>query len=383
MAGPSAEDPTRTSEGSDNPTARRLDALGLDPWWSNVRARDSHGTHTTQPLLERLLAAVIAHRYYIDQRSKTEIAEEFRLSRLKITHVLDEAVATGLVRIKIRIPFGIDAVLSTQLQVALGLDSAIVVTPSGGDESSLEEQLGQVAAALLAEVVVKGDIVGLSPGRALYAMSTSLTRLSRCTVVQLTGTEPSLGCANGVEAVRGVARTANGAAYVINVPRLGGTADTAVSLQQQPEVAETMRLHNQVTKAVVEIGSWNPPNSVVPEALSEVERGAFLGVGVCADVCGILISKEGEEAATDLSARTIGISPRQLRRIPTVIGVASWPTSAAAIRAALRARFITSLVTDANVAGSLLERDDVTVLSPASEVGTLIHGIETDNAANG
>jgi transposase len=44
-----------------------------------------------------VLSASVARRYYLDGRSKTEIADEFGLSRFKVARLIETARATGLV----------------------------------------------------------------------------------------------------------------------------------------------------------------------------------------------------------------------------------------------------------------------------------------------
>ena len=63
-----------------------------------------------------VLTASVARRYYIDGRSKVEIAAEFGLSRFKVARLLDAARESGLVRIEIRHQGEIDVDLSGRLQ---------------------------------------------------------------------------------------------------------------------------------------------------------------------------------------------------------------------------------------------------------------------------
>ena len=49
--------------------------------------------HSAGPA-ELIRSAAIARRYYLDGRSKLEIAEEFGLSRFKVARLLDEARAS-------------------------------------------------------------------------------------------------------------------------------------------------------------------------------------------------------------------------------------------------------------------------------------------------
>ena len=68
-----------------------------------------------------VLTASVARRYYLDGRSKVEIAQEFALSRFKVARLLDDARSSGLVRIEIGHPGSVDVELSDRLMSTLGL----------------------------------------------------------------------------------------------------------------------------------------------------------------------------------------------------------------------------------------------------------------------
>jgi len=80
-----------------------------------------------------VLTASVARRYYLDGRSKVEIAEEFGLSRFKVARLLDAARESGLVRIEIRHQGEIDVDLSARLQDRFGLQHSIVVDTPDDD----------------------------------------------------------------------------------------------------------------------------------------------------------------------------------------------------------------------------------------------------------
>ena len=52
--------------------------------------------------------AVIARRYYLEGRTRVQIAEEFGISRFKVARELDEALSSGMVEITIHNPGSID-----------------------------------------------------------------------------------------------------------------------------------------------------------------------------------------------------------------------------------------------------------------------------------
>ena len=305
-----------------------------------------------------VLTATVARRYYLDGASKLDIAAEFGLSRFKVARVLEEARRSGLVRIDIAVPAEIDAELSEALRTAYGLRQAIVVgvgdDPADASRDSLRQHLGTVAADYLTEVVVDGDVLGLACSRTLNAMTLALTGIARCTVVQLTGALSGVHVeANSVELVRRVASLAGGPAYPIYAPLVVPDAATATALRDQPQVADAMARYPDITKAVVAVGSWDPPDSLVSAAMPAAESTALLARGVRAEVCARLLDGDGR-TVSDVSDRVIAITEEQLRKVPEVIAVCGGRSKTDAVRAVLRARLITSLVTDASVARALL-----------------------------
>src|SRR5579859_5021598 len=90
----------------------------------NARA----GIRTHRPGPEELVqAAAMARRFYLEGKSKIQIAEEFGVSRFKVARVLETALERDLVRIEIRVPAELDAERSDALRARYGLRHAVVV----------------------------------------------------------------------------------------------------------------------------------------------------------------------------------------------------------------------------------------------------------------
>ena len=304
---------------------------------------------------ELVLAASIARRFYVDGVSKVDIAQEFGISRFKVARILAEARERGLVRVDIRLPGSIDGELSAALRDALGLRRAIVLDHPAVPEPMLRQHLAEVTADLLAEIVVDGDVLGLTWSRTLEATNAALTRLACCTVVQLAGTlaERETGT---VEMVRRAAAVGGGRAYAIYAPLVVGDAATAVSLRSQPGIADAMSCFDGLTKAVVSIGHWSRHHSTVWEAVSSGERSHFRELGACAEVSGRLFDADGNALETDLDGRLIAISVDQLRAVPEVVAISAGAGRAGAVEAVVKAGFVTTLVTDATCARAILQR---------------------------
>jgi DNA-binding transcriptional regulator LsrR (DeoR family) len=302
-----------------------------------------------------LLTATVARRYYLDGASKSDIAAELDLSRFKVARLLEQARASGMVRIRVDGPPGFDLDLSLRLQAAHRLRRCVVVDGPGGDDAAVRADLGRAAADLLSETVVADDVLGLVWGRTLLAMRSSLKRIAPCTVVQLTGalSRPDVD-ESSVDLVRDVARLAGGPAFVFHAPMILPDAATARVMRTQPEIARALAMAGQVTKAVVGVGAWQAGLSTVADAVSEDERRSAHELGVRAEIGGVQLDREGRPVATPLTERLIGIDAERLRGIDEVIGVVYGAAKAEAVLPAVRGGFITSLVTHAPMARALL-----------------------------
>jgi DNA-binding transcriptional regulator LsrR (DeoR family) len=324
--------------------------------WQKGRTSPSvTGERPTLGPSELIRTATIARRYYIDGRSKIELAQEFGLSRFKIARILDEAVAQGIVQISVSLPAEIDSELSESVRQRYGLRRAIAVETADEPQSSTRSHVDRVAAELLEEIVEEGDTLGLSWGRTLTAMAEHLTSLPRCTTVQLTGVSfPAAREAGSVELVRRVARVSGGPAFPIYAPLIVPDAATASILREQPEVAEAVRRYEDLSVAVVTVGTWSHGSSLAYDVWPEPERSELPKRGVVAEVCARLIDAQGQPIETEASKGVIGITVEQLRQVPEVVLVSAGLDKLPAVSAALRSGFVTSLLTDDNVARALV-----------------------------
>ena len=182
-----------------------------------------------------VLLAAIGRRYYLDGRSKVEIADEFGFSRFKVARLIDTARESGIVHIEIRPSGVIDVDLSARFQERFQLRHAVVVDTPDNDPADLRQHLGRAAAELLAEVITPRDVLGLAWARSVSAMARALPRLPGVPVVQLTGALSfQVGDLTSIDLVRDVARASGGPAYVFYAPFTVRDAATARALREQP-----------------------------------------------------------------------------------------------------------------------------------------------------
>lgn len=310
---------------------------------------------------EMVLATSVARRYFLDGKSKIDIAQEFDLNRFKVARLLETAQDQGLVRIEIGHPGSIDIELSAQLQETFALKHALVVDTGGQSGAALRQQLGQTAADLLTEIITPEDVLGLAWARTVSAMATRIQQLPPIPVVQLTGalshstgSSSSIDEDTSIDVVREVARSSRGPAYLFFAPFLLPDGATARALRRQPDVSRAFAQFASVTKAVAGIGHWAPTESTLYDAASETDRHALTEEHVCADVGGVFISAEGKPLQTSLSDRMVGIDASQLQAVEEVIAIPYGLSKRAAVLAALRSGLVNSIVTHTALAAALM-----------------------------
>lgn len=239
------------------------------------------------------------------------------------------------------------------MRAAFGLSTAIVVTTTEDSGVSVRQQVGRIAARYVTEIIEEGDVVGLACSRTLFDMTRALGGLPMVTVVQLTGVYTGGVEENSVERVRRMASMAHGPVYPIYAPLVVDDATTARGLRNQPQVADAMKQYRHLTKALVAIGSWDPPDSLLYDSLPKSARAALRKKGARAECCARLVDGDGN-SVPDLVSEVIAITAEELRKVPEVIAVAAGTGKTEAIRAVLTGGFVNALVTDAAVARGLL-----------------------------
>jgi DNA-binding transcriptional regulator LsrR (DeoR family) len=313
-------------------------------------------------------AALVARRFYLEGRSKVEIAEELGLSRFKVARILEEAHEVGLVELRVHLPSPIDPELSTTLAERLGLRRAIVIRRStDAPAPSVREELGLVAADLLEEVVGQDAVLGLSCSRTVAATTAALQSLPPCPIVQLTGTlaGPDME-AGSVESVRRATRVGGGQGFPIYAPMVLPDPATAKALSGEPGIRQAVARFPDVTVALVAVGAWEAELSTVWEQVPETERRAATRLGAVGEIGARLFDASGAAVSSPVDERVLGATLDQLREVPEVIGLAHGRGRTAAVHAAVTGGLVDTLVCDSDLARGLLEHVPEDVRRPGA-----------------
>jgi DNA-binding transcriptional regulator LsrR (DeoR family) len=300
----------------------------------------------------RLLSS-IARRFYLEDASKTELADEFSISRFRVARLLQQAREQGVVTIEIHDRDEPRDALSAELAHHLGLDECVVVKAGDTDDDN-RRRLARAAAPRIARSIRDGDVLGLTWGRTLVAIGEELPALPPCTVIQLTGTVGNDLRQSPVEVIRRISGRSSVDAVAVFAPLFAASESAAETFRSDPSIEAALRRYSELALAVVAVGSWDPPITQLGPLLRDDERAELEREGVVAEIAGIFFRADGSVIETDLSRRRISVSADELRRTPRVMAVAGSVEKAAAIAAVSRSGILSSLVTDDRAAPALL-----------------------------
>ncbi|MCE3246069.1 MAG: hypothetical protein K0S72_2197 [Arthrobacter sp.] len=305
---------------------------------------------------EELLAR-ISSEYYLENRSKVEIAGTYNVSRFQVARLLAEARERGIVEIKVHFPSRVSAADIRRIESVLGIRE-VIVADTTGDAIQARGILAKAAAAEVSRQAPADGTLGISWSRTLDVASRLVRELPRCDIVQLAGALPAEGDSNPLELIQRLGHLSGGLTWPLWAPLVVEDPTTAAGLRRQPEIAGALAKADSLDLAVVAIGAWKPGTSTVWERADAEVREAAVEAGAVAECSGRLLNAAGVPVESGLDEQIIAVTIKQLQRTPKVIAVAQGEARAEAVLAVAKAGFVTTLIVDAPLAQAITDLID-------------------------
>jgi deoxyribonucleoside regulator len=296
--------------------------------------------------------------YYEHHLTQAEVAARMGFSRPKVSKLIAEGRARGLVKIEIAEPIGDFAPLEIELEARFGLSEALVVSPAD-ERRATEMAAGMAGGALLARICTRATVLGIAWGVSLRALADALPmRAFMCgKIVPLVG---GVGRTEAALHSNQVCTTLAEKLYVesldLAAPAIAPSAQSRTELIAVPGIEDVLAEGAACDVAVVGIGGILPTSTLVGAGYFSLEE--FLGLGdrgAVGDICCHFLDAAGNPWLPDFSERVVGLTLKQLRAIPKVIGIATGADKAASVAAVLRGGYLSGLVCDSELAKALLE----------------------------
>jgi DNA-binding transcriptional regulator LsrR (DeoR family) len=299
-----------------------------------------------------------ARMYFLDGRSQDDVARALGTSRSNVSRMLTAARAQGIVEIRVHDQTSREKELEQALQERFELSHVRVAAFRPGVDALAAA--GDLAAQWLDESLRDGHVLGLSWGNSLQAMveSFSVDQPRSVEVVPLVGglsTADSLVA--GQELVRELAGRLGATYRYLHAPALLRSETARDALLAEPAVADVLQRAQTADIAMVGIGTVGTGSSremLDGLGLSASERQSFFAEGPVGDTCCRFFDAAGRAIRGVVHDRVLAVELDDLRRIPTVIGVATGVEKAPGVLGALRGELVDGLITDASLALALM-----------------------------
>ncbi len=317
------------------------------------------------------LLTKVARMYHEQHIRQPEIAQRLHISQSRVSRLLKEAVNLGVVRTIVVTPPGVHSQLEDAIRDRYGLADVVVGGDDGGndgsgggdlDDNALLATLGSAGAAYLETTLSEKDDIGVSSWSSTLlavvdAMTPQRTRLARSAVQLLGGVgDPSVQV-KATHLTDRLARVTGAQARYFPAPGIVARKSVRDALLEDPYVSEVASAWDELTVALVGIGSLRPSPLLQSSgnAISDKDQDSLRELGAVGDVCLHFFDAAGALVDSELEERVIGISGAQLRAIPRTIGIAGGARKVDAIRAAALGGWIDVLITDVGTARHLVD----------------------------
>ena len=301
--------------------------------------------------------ARLASHYYIEGKTQRELAKDQGISRQKVQRLLRQARELGIVEINIRNLPEISLDLENRLKSHFELRDIVVVTSHAG-EAERRHSVARAAANYLERHLADGMVVTVGMGGNTGEVPDFFnpSRKIECTFVPAMGNSPHVGeSINPNDICQKLAEKAKARSMLLYAPTYVSDNKVRDILFAQEAVEPILIQAKQAHIAMIGIGTPSDDATLVRmDCLSPAQARRLALNGAVGDILGQYFDQEGHLIKFEMYERLIGLTIKDLRKIPTVIAVASEKGKSKAILGALRTGAIHVLITDSDNAQEVL-----------------------------
>lgn len=293
----------------------------------------------------------MASLHYLEGKTQAEVALALGISRQKVQRLLRQAKELGVVEINIRNLNVVSLDLEKKLRSTFNLKETIIAA-THPSEAERRHSVARAAASYLDRHLSDGMVVTVGMGRNTGEIPDFFypSRSLNCAFVSAMGSSPHVReSINPNNICQRLADNTKGRAIYLHAPANVESKQVREILFAQEAIGPTINHARRADIAVVGIGTPAEDATLVRlDCISKTEAKLLADSGVAGDLLGTCFDEDGQVINTDMHGRLVGLSLEDLRKIRTVIAVASEKGKAKAILGALRTGVIHVLVTESD-----------------------------------
>ena len=304
---------------------------------------------------EKDTAVKVAWKYYNEGLTQTEIATALNLSRMKVIKYLEIAKKNHIIQFKIDLEQVSDKDLQTKLIEEFGLDDVYIV-PSANDHSL--DNVTIAAANYIEDRITSDTMINIGYGE---TVSRTLGRLKISTKYKVTFVSLSGGVKfympTAIDQASDYYTTnPNYNHYILPSPLMVSAAALAENLVNEQSIKDILEMIPYSNFTVIGVGALNQQATLVKEGLLSIREMEILkSHGAVGDLLSQFYDINGDVLDLSLHNRLVSTEIQLLKSLHNVVAVACGVEKKEAIIGALKGGYIDILITDENVARSLLE----------------------------
>ncbi len=294
--------------------------------------------------------------YYIDQMTQVDVANELGVSRASVVNYLQEARERGLVSIHFDQNSISETFISKSLKAKYSLEGCVVI-PKATEKTNLSERLGVAAARVLFTMLDPSDVIAVAWGKTVLSAAQSIPRsnFENLTVVQVVGSFHSTVKFSPEFCTSILANRLNARCMNFLAPAILTSKQLRDELLKEEVLINQFNAIKSARIIVFGIGELDPESTVVSTGfLKEPVIKNYLKKGAIGTILGRMIDQNGEQIYTEMDDRMIGVTLGEIKDIPCRLAVAGGPQKVEVVRATLKGKYPTHLVTDYETATALL-----------------------------
>ena len=294
--------------------------------------------------------------YFMEGLTQDAVAQSLGITRARVLRMLAACREDGTVQIRVTTQLSHCVELERRLEQRYKLERAIVI-PKPQDAARLATIIGAATGAFLESVLADGMTVGLGWGRTL---SSTLPHIpprvfSKMTVVSLIGSLTRATLFNPSEFAWRFADRLGAECFMMAAPVFAPDSRTKEALMRHPGINEIFQHAQKLDLAIVSVGDLSPNSTMSKYGLVEREEIAALAqAGAVGDILCRFIDASGGVLSHPLNERVISAEPQMLQSARRIILASGGWEKAAAIKSALLLLEPEVLITDSDVAETLL-----------------------------
>lgn len=305
---------------------------------------------------EAFLTEVCWH-YYVNELTQSEVARAMGVTRLRVNRALQEARATGIVRVEITSPFLARIEMQEELRQKLNLDE-VICAPANPEAHDYHMPAGAALAAWLEPGLREGRwrSIGVSWGMTL---KNAFLRLPRMTlpgveIVSMIGGTSQGGSFNSFGIASGFADKLGASYSLFSAPIYLSPGTDKAGFLSEGVFKTHLRKLEKLDLAVLVVGDVTDKSFLVSMGLpSGITADDLRAAGAVGDVLGHFLTVDGVEVDHPINRCAIGLDLDSLSQVPQCVLAAAGAHKVEAIIASCRRGVVDTLITD-DVTGHLI-----------------------------